>query len=136
MPDGSTTVVKITPAQLIEKFIRLRDKIHEIEETHKKQLAPFKQAREQLEGMLLAELDKAGMESMRAEAGTVYKSTKTSVTVSDWTQAFGFIKDNGLWDLLEARVSKTAALAVIEERGAPIPGVQIAQATGLHVRRS
>jgi hypothetical protein len=121
---------------MIEKYIALRDKIHNIKEDHKKQLAPYTDALAKLEGFLLIELDRAGVDSMKAEAGTVYKSTATSVTVQDWVDTLEFIREHRLWDLLEARVSKTAALAVIEERKAPIPGVQVSQAVSLHVRRS
>lgn len=134
MPEGTTTVM--TPARAIESYIALRAKIHEIEEAHKKQLAPYKDMLGRLEGVLMAELERTGLDSLKGAAGTVFKSTSTSVTVQDWTQTWGYIKDNQLWDLLEARVSKNTALAVIEEKGMPIPGVQVSQATALRVRRA
>lgn len=133
MSDG---IVAIPVAQLIEKFIALRAKIHEIKEAHKKQLAPYQDAYVKLEGMLMAELDRAGVTSMRGQAGTISKVTGTSVTVSDWSSTLEYIKSNDEWDLLEGRVSKTAALAVIEETGKPIPGVQVSQVALLHVRRA
>jgi hypothetical protein len=54
--------------------------------------------------------------------------------VKDWVATLTYIKDNNLWDLLEARVNKTAAVEVVEEQKKPIPGVQIARATVLRVR--
>lgn len=140
MPDGTTVIQPPTntmsAATMIEKFIALRDKVAEIKKLHTKQLEPYGQAMSTLEGMLLAELDKADLSSMKADAGTVYKSTETSVVVKDWPETFGYIKTNELWDLLEARVSKSATLTTVQETGKPVPGVQISQATVLRVRRS
>ena len=42
----------------------------------------------------------------------------------DWPETLRYIREREAWDLLEARVSKTAAAVVVEETGAPIPGVE------------
>lgn len=140
MPDGTTTVVvappPLTAAQMIEKYIALRDKKDEIKKQHTKQLEPYVQVMDQLEGMILNQLNQNNLDSMRSDSGTAFKSTETSVTVKNWQETFGFIRANGLWDLLEARVNKTAALSVIEETKAPIPGVNVTQTTVVRVRRS
>lgn len=138
MPDGPTvtTVVPLTTADLIQKFIQLRDKIAEIKKAQAKQLEPFIEMQTRLDGLLTQALNDAGLDSMRCDAGTVYRSTVRSVTVQDWPATFEFIQTNQLWDLLERRVSKTAAVAVIEETGKPIPGLKVDQASVLHVRRS
>ena len=140
MPDGTTTVVvaapQLTVAQMIEKYIALRDKKDEIKKQHTKQLEPFNQVMDRLEGMILDQLNQNNLDSMRSENGTAFKSTETSVTVKNWQETFGFIQSNGLWDLLEARVNKTAALSVIEESKAPIPGVNVTQTTVVRVRRA
>ncbi len=135
MPDGTTTV-EMSPAVMIEKFIALRDKIADIKDAHKRQLAPYNQALETLEAKLLAALDQAGLAQMKGEAGTVYKSTRTSASVKDWGATLAFIREHEAWDLLEARVSKTAVGAVIEETGQPVPGVNVTTEVVLHVRRS
>jgi 2-iminoacetate synthase ThiH len=126
----------MSAATMIEKFIALRDKVDEIKKLQTKQLEPYASAMQQLEGLLLAELERAGVSSMKGDAGTVYTSTTTSVVVKDWPETFGYIKTHELWDLLEARVSKTATLTTIQETGKPIPGVQVSQAISLRVRRS
>ena len=144
VPDGTTvtesppsqSAPSMTVAQMVEKYIALRDKRDKLKEEHKKQLAPYTEIMGRLEGVLMAELNKLGVDSMKGEAGTVFKSTETSVSVKDWPTTFEFIKDHQAWDLLEARVSKTAALAIIEETHHPIPGVQVSQIEALRVRRS
>jgi hypothetical protein len=124
----------LTPADMIEKYLQLRNKVNKIEAKHKEELAPYTKVREQLENLLLAHLNDTGTDSAKCKAGTAFKSTATSVTVKDWTATLTYIKDNNLWDLLEARVSKTATVEIIEETKKPVPGVQISRATVLRVR--
>ena len=124
----------MTPAKMIENYLALRNKVSKIEERHKTELMPYAKMREQLENLLLAHLNDTGTDSAKCAAGTAFKSTATSVTVKDWPATLTYIKDNNLWDLLEARVNKTAAVEIIEEIKKPIPGVQIARATVLRVR--
>lgn len=134
--DGDTIATVVTTAQMITKYIQLRDRKREIEQRHKDELKPYTDMMLQLEARLLAELDRAGVTSMKAKGGTVYRAVRTSVTVQDWDRVFSFIRAHELWELLESRVSKAAALAVIEERGEPIPGIALAQAATLNVRRA
>ena len=126
----------MTTAQMIEKYLALRDKEAAIKKAHKDQLAPFGVAMARLEAYIHDDLNKAGGDSLKTAAGTAYKTTQTSATVKDWPATFEFIRRNEAWDLLEHRVSKTAVLAVIEETQAPVPGVKITQETSLNIRRS
>jgi hypothetical protein len=121
---------------LIENYVRLRDKKKTIEDRHKEELAPFKQTMEQIEGWLLEALNQAQVDSMKGRHGTAYKTLRTSAVVRDWTATLAFIRDNGLWDLLEARVSKLAAQAIIEETNKPIPGVETSSEVVVNVRRA
>lgn len=126
----------MTVAEMIEKYIALRSRKREIENVHKAQLAPFNEALTKLGGLILLELDKNKVNSMRSDSGTVFKALETSVTVKDWPATLGYIQANEAWELLEARVSKTAALATLEETERPIPGVHITQENVLRVRKS
>lgn len=126
----------MTPDEMIKKYILLRRKIEKIEADHKKVLEPYVNVRSMLETALLAHLNETNLQSVNSEAGTAYKSVATSVTVRDWPKTLEYIRANELWDLLEARVAKTAAVEVVEETKKPIPGVTFAQAVVLRVRAS
>jgi hypothetical protein len=126
----------MTPAELIEAYLKLRTKITTVETRHKEEILPYTKLKTEIETALLAHLNELGLESTKCKAGTAYKSTTTSVTVKDWPSTLAFIRENELWDLLEARVGKTVALELLEERGEPPPGVQITQALVLRVRAS
>lgn len=132
----TTTRPNLTTAQMVEKYILLRDKKAEIDKRHKAELAPFNLTMGQLEAFMTDDLNNTGGESLRTEHGTIFKSTRTSATVKDWPLTFEYIQKHDAWDMLEHRVSKTAVLAAIEETGQPVPGVSVSQETTLNIRRS
>lgn len=126
----------MTPAQMIEKYIALRNKAADIKARHVTELAPYVEAMRQLETELLRHLNETKLDSINGPKGTAFKQTATSVAVDDWAKVLKFIQDHEQWDLLEARVAKTAAITVIEDTKRPIPGVKISQAVVLRVRAS
>lgn len=126
----------MTPADLIASYIKLRAKINDVETRQKEEMLPYINLRTEIETALLAHLNELGLESTKCKAGTAFKSTATSVKVRDWDKTLAFIRENELWELLEARANKTVALELLEERRKPIPGVEISTATVLRVRSS
>lgn len=139
--------------KLVEKFVALRDKVAEIKKRHKEELAKYNVVMATLEGWLKQELLTSGSESIRTSAGTFYKTTQTSVTCNEWSKTLEWIKDNDAWELLEARVSKTAALEILKDladkaaqareagqqvdpESLVIPGVVISRELEVGVRKS
>lgn len=123
---------------LIDKYIQVRDRLEAWKTSQKEQAGKFAEALKFLEGNIMLALNQAGVESMKGKAGTVFKQTRVSATVEkgEWDKVLEYIIEKQAWDLLEARVSKNAVMAVIEETGQPVPGVKVSQETVLHVRRS
>lgn len=124
----------MTPAALIEKYIALRNKKADIEKRHSAELLPYNEVMGRIENELLLHLQSTKLDSVAGPSGTAYKQLNTSVTVDDWARTLPYIKDNDLWDLLEARVAKRATLETIEETKKMIPGVRISQVQVLRVR--
>ena len=124
----------MTPDQLIEKYIKLRNRVAEIKDRHTEELRPFTAVMQQIESTLLRHLAETDLNAVKGDAGTAYRQVATSVTVADWDRALAYVREHEAWDLLEARVSKTAALTMIEESQQPIPGVKISQVLVLRVR--
>lgn len=120
----------------VEKYVQLRDKVDAIRKQHVAQLAPYALAMAGVEALLLDALNTAGADAMKAPAGTFYKHQTSSVKVTRWSETLKHIQDNGLWELLDPRVNKTAAQAIMEETSLPIPGVQVERVTVVHVRRA
>ena len=127
---------RMTVDDMIDKYLRLRDKVKTIKEDHTKQLAPYAEAMNTLEAWLLEALNQAKLKSMNSPHGTAYKTTRTSAKVIDWPATLGFIQEKNAWDLLEARVSKLAVQAIIDETQQPIPGVETSSEVCCNVRRA
>lgn len=121
---------------MCDKAVQLRDKVAEIKKRHAVELSKYNLAIDTLEGWMMGFLNDSGANSMKTESGTFFKTMRTSVVCNDWPATLEFIQQNEAWDLLEARVSKTAATAIVEETKAPIPGVAFNQEAILNVRRA
>ena len=120
---------------IVQKYIQLRDKRDEVRKTHKEIEARYKTGLDYLGNELLKVLDALGAEHVACASGTAIKTMKTSATVQDWPATLAYIQENDAWDLLEARVSKIAAEAIIAETEQPIPGVKLSQFIDISVRR-
>lgn len=138
---------------MVEKYLALRNKVADIKKAHIAQLAPYNTAMDTLEGWMLEALHSTGSQSVKTAVGTFYKTTVTSVTCHRWSDTLDFIRETEAWELLDARVNKTAAKAILEEKaqeaelkrvnGVPvdpasltIPGVTVTTEIGLNVRKA
>lgn len=135
MSEAATAPPAMTPDVMVAKFIALRDKVATMKKKHTDELAPYNVAMATLEAMLIDVLNRNGVESMRAPAGTFYTTTRTSAKVENFTDVLQYIKDNDAWELLESRVAKSAVEAIIADTGSNIPGVVVSRELVLNVRR-
>lgn len=124
----------MTPADLIEAYIKLRHKIKHLDDNHDDAMKPYKDMMLKIETQLLDHLNQNKVDSTSCPAGTAYRSTATNVSVKDWEKTLAFIRQHGRWELLEARVAKTPAVDLIEELKDEIPGVTISRTSVLRVR--
>lgn len=133
---AAPTTAQMSADDMIDKYLRLRDKVKLIKERHSDELTPYANAMNTLEAWMLEALNQAGLKSMKSLHGTAYKTTRTSAKVLDWPAVLTFIRTNEAWDLLEARVSKLAAQQIIEETQQPIPGVETSSEIVVNVRKA
>lgn len=143
MPDNTSNLSiavdnnpMMTVDKLIQDYVALRDKKKLLQEQHARELAPFNAMMSRVEAYLLESLNRAGVESMRGQHGTAYKSVRTSAVVREWGETLPYILEHRLYHLLEARVAKNAAFDVIRETGEPIPGVETSSEVCVNVRRA
>lgn len=122
--------------EIIAKYIQLRDKKAQMKAEYEASVAPIQQALDKAEAAMLAIMQQQGVESFRTEAGTVYQSKRTSATVADWDSAFGFIQAEGLWNMLEKRVNKTAVDEYVAQHQDLPPGINYRSEITVGVRRS
>jgi len=121
---------------LLAKYVALRDRKKELDDAHKKEMEPYNLHMGNIEAALLDILNSNKADNMKLPGGTFYKTTRTSAVVTRWADVLDYIREKEAWELLEARVSTTAAQAILEETQAAIPGVEVKRETRLNVRRS
>lgn len=126
----------MTPAERVAAYIKLRDYKQAATEEFKKSLERVNAAMEKLEGELLQDLDTSGANSLRCDAGTVYRNVQMSATVNDRNAFLDFVRHQAQWEALDVKVNKTFVRDYMEETGQPIPGVKVSQIATVGVRRS
>jgi hypothetical protein len=126
----------LSDAALVELYIKLRDRRSARKREYEVDDASDKAKQEKIEGHLLKRFNESGAESVRTAHGTAYKETKTSVTCPDRESFFDFIREHELFDLLEARPSKSTVQQYFEAHGEYPPGLNINRAVTITVRRS
>lgn len=119
----------------VETYIKLRDAKDKIRDRHKDELKPVGDAMLKLEGWMQNQLLAAGGQNMKTPHGTAYLKDVESVTVKDWAATLEWIKENGEFDFLEARVSKSATRDFLESTGELPPGVAMTRTVVTQVRR-
>lgn len=125
-----------TAGELVKKYLELREAKKNLTEKHKLELAPYDQAMEAIEAVMLLKLNAEQQMNAKTEFGTAYKVNKFSCTTEDKTALFGYVAQTGKWDLLTAAVSKEALKEHIETLKRAPPGVKVTQITGVNFRVS
>lgn len=124
-------------ATRIAQFLALRAKIKEIEDRHEAELAPYKNAKAQLETILLQHLDAAGGDSIAARGvGTVYRTVKSSASLADPAQFRRFVVGGEHWDLLDWKANSTATEDFLRQNNQLPPGVNFSQKVTVGVRKA
>lgn len=128
-----------TPLDLnkrVDQYVRLRDKIKELDDAHKEQMAPYRETLEKLNSALLAHLNTIGGDSVRTESGTVYKTEKKSASLADKSAFWSHVQSGQDWELLDWKANAAAVARYVEEHGTLPPGVNFTVTHVVGVRRS
>lgn len=128
---------EVTPADLIEEYIKLRDGKKADEEKIKEWVAQKYTARmDQIEAILMDCLNNLDADSLKTDVGTCFKRVETSVTVAVPSEFQRHVIGTQQWELIDFRANKTAVKQFVEENdGSLPPGVNMTQTTVLSVRR-
>lgn len=130
---------------LTSTYLKLRNAKKDIDTQAKERTSPITQAMDRIEGFMLATMNELNTDSLKNEAGTPYRAEKVSVTLADAPVFLDYVLDRALQALpvkpeareaiknamiesgqlclLEARPSKSAVEALLEETNELPPGV-------------
>jgi hypothetical protein len=131
----------------IAQYIQLRDEIKRLDDAHKEVMKPYRETLEQLNSALLNHLNALNVDSTRADAGTVYRTTKKSASVADMASFWAFVVATGQFDLIDKKANVSAVSDFIDKsveaakndptiQPGPPPGVNYTTVDVVGVRRS
>jgi len=124
-------------SELVEKYIQLRDRKGEMKKEYEEKVSKLTLALDRIETVLLGTLNTAGIDSIKTEYGTAYTSTRSSATVADRDEYFGWVQEDPEERLifLEARANKVAIQQYKEVHGELPPGLNWREERVLNIRR-
>ena len=127
--------IHMTPGQATDMYIKLRDTKKERDEAHKESLKKVVAAMDRLEAGLLEFLNDSGTNSVASDAGTAYRSVKTSASVEDKDAFWSFVIETGQREALDVKANATFVKTYMEENESVPPGVKVSQITVVGVQR-
>ena len=122
-----------TVEEVVDAIFQLRDKKAELNE----KLRQVKAAEAKLDAWLLSALDKNGLDKMGVTTSrgkvTIFRKTKTSFSMGDWSSYLDYVREHEAWDLLYRQVPQKAVAEIIEN-GGEVPGVNVFRETVVGVQ--
>ena len=92
--------------RLVSVFIKIRDKKNQIAAQAREEEQALNEKLKVIEGALLDHCKDNGIESVRTESGTFYRSLRQKYWTSDWESMNKFILENEVPELLEKESTK------------------------------
>lgn len=123
-------------SELVEKYIALRDRRAERKAKYEQEDSADLTLQEKIEAVLLKHFNEAGVESVKTEFGTAYKSSRTAATVADRDVFFAYVREHNAYELLEARCNKTAVAQHKAANDDLPPGINWREEVTVNVRRA
>ena len=122
--------------ELVHQVVRLRDKLKEADDAHKKKTDGARDYKNQLEAKLLEKLNEVGGESVKTAHGTAYRSTRRSASIADGDLFRDYVVSNAAFDLVDWKANAPAVDDFIKSAGSPPPGVNYSMTYTVGVRRA
>lgn len=123
-------------SELVAKYIELRDEKASLKAEYDGKLAPIEEKLSKIEAKLLEVFDQTGMESVKTDQGTAYKSTRTTVSVADRDAFMEFVKEGDHWSMMEIRAAKSAVEQYKAANEDLPPGINWRSEVVVNIRRS
>jgi predicted phage-related endonuclease len=121
MSDEVESQAEVPLEKLTRIYIKMRDKKAEVTHELEEKVSKIEQDMKTVKTAILAHMKEIGAESLRTEAGIVYRTVRTTYATSDWESMHKFILKHGVPDLLEKRLQQTNMRAFLEENPDMLP---------------
>lgn len=107
--------------KLTRVYIKMRDKKAELTKELDDRIAQVDDQMRMVKTAILDHMKEIGAESLRTEAGIVYRTVKTKYATSDWESMNKFILEHGVPELLTKSLNQTNMKAFLEENPDLLP---------------
>ena len=125
----------MTPADIIKKYIALRDKMEADSKVFEAAQKPYSDAMTLLEGLMQQHLNDNNLDNVKSEFGTAFKKTGTRVRVADRGSFNEFVAQQGSLDWFTNAVSKEKIVDYVKEYGCAPSGVDVTYVTDVQFNR-
>lgn len=108
-------------SEVVEMYISLRDEKATVKAEYDAKINTIDSKLDKIEAKLLEVFDQMGMDSVKTEYGTAYRSVRTFASVADKDAFMTFVKATQDWTLLEVRAAKAAVEQYKSANGDQLP---------------
>ena len=108
-------------AEIIKKRIEIRDYLERKAKEREAEDLPYQEAVTALEGMISLVMQQQGVESIKTEFGTAYKSQVMAVKMADRDAFLGFVINTNSQQFLTSAVAKEAVREYMDEHNSALP---------------
>jgi hypothetical protein len=96
-------------------YIKMREKKAEVTHELEEKIAKIDEDMKVIKTAILDHMKEIGAESLKTNAGVVYRTVRTTYSTSDWESMGKFILEHGVPELLEKRLHQTNMKAFLED---------------------
>ena len=107
--------------RLVRVYVKIHDKKIEIGNKFREEEQSLNDKLSMIKEELLNHCEESGMESVRTEAGTFYRSVKNKYWTGDWEAMNTFLLEHQCVDLLEKRIHQGNMKQFLEENPDLLP---------------
>ena len=120
--------------EMIGMYVTIRDAKAKAKKIFDEETSRMTAAMVKLEGSILKELNDLGMESVKTEAGTAYRKTRSSCSVKDRDEFYDWAVTNGELGAIDMKANAKAVRELLNG-GTQVPGVNYTETLQIGIRR-
>ena len=107
--------------KLIRVYIKMREKKAELSQELEAKISDMDEKMKTVKSGILEHMKEIGADSLRTDAGTVYRTVRTTYSTNDWDSMNKFILEHSVPELLEKRLHQTNMRVFLEEHPDMLP---------------
>jgi|AntRauTorckE6833_2_1112554.scaffolds.fasta_scaffold02897_3 hypothetical protein len=128
---------KVTPQNVVDQMLQLRERRSALKKEFEQQDSKLKEMYTRGENWLLKHLQDTGHKSFKVDGATVFTKVNQRFGIGDWPAFSAWVQETGNIDLLGKRVSSTNMDQYIKESdGEMPPGIKQDAVTSVNIRKA